>query len=597
MTPNLPAWTALDSVALPSPSGAPGESGGVTLLVATEGAVEAGWAGACAVGLARSWATAGHRVVLADADVLAPTLHEELGLPNREGLSDVLLWGASVRRVAQGVEDGGFYLMSAGTVVADGIVPFQADRWSHLCDGFREAGVIFAVFTPQASVSSGPVMDRASEVVLLAEESEDVTFLAKRIGLPVVGVVGRRAGDASTAETEPEATVPDEPTDRAVAEWGPGESGQPEAEASESMEPGVGQSEPEVSESQESVLEPESRGVGISESAGGPPGAPDDGGVGERVQAPATEGTTDAGERATAEPQTRDLDSTGEGDSVATLDSAMPGAPRVPPLEEVLEEVVTPPTRPPRRRPALLLVLLVVLLGIVGAALLGYLRIPGIPQLLQAPAHSEGRQGSTAAPGPLVSLPVRSPDVTPVASHPPERTPAATHPAEMTPVARFDIALAAYKDATVAAARVSRLKRALRGVVFTSVPVQVGGTLFHRVLVGVAADSAEAAALAGRVARATGLSSASWVIRSTPEAFYMGETAEQEVAERRVEELERRNLPAYTLAVDYSDGSTGYRIYVGAFADRVEASAMSTLLRELGLDGVILSDRFGRLPE
>jgi hypothetical protein len=206
----------------------------------------------------------------------------------------------------------------------------------------------------------------------------------------------------------------------------------------------------------------------------------------------------------------------------------------------------------------------------------------------------------TAAATPVASVAEHSSDLPTVATHATEITPAplVDQPvAEVTPIARFDIALAAYKSARTADARAASLRRSLPGTVVTSVPVEVNGTVFHRILVGVATDSAAAAVLAGRVAKATGMSSASWVIRSTPLAFSLGETADRRVAASRVEELVGLDLPAYALAVDYSDGSVRYRVYVGAFADRVEASFLSALLRERGLDGVTLSDRFGRLPE
>ena len=73
--------------------------------------------------------------------------------------------------------------------------------------------------------------------------------------------------------------------------------------------------------------------------------------------------------------------------------------------------------------------------------------------------------------------------------------------------------------------------------------------------------------------------------------------AERDAAETRAQELEAVDVPAYVLAVDYSDGSVRYRVYAGAFADRTEASSLSALLQKQGLDGATLSDRIGRLPE
>ena len=56
------------------------------------------------------------------------------------------------------------------------------------------------------------------------------------------------------------------------------------------------------------------------------------------------------------------------------------------------------------------------------------------------------------------------------------------------------------------------------------------------------------------------------------------------------------DVPAYVLAVDYTDGSTRYRVYAGAYADEAEASLLLLHLTDSGLNAAHLSDRKGRLP-
>jgi hypothetical protein len=68
-------------------------------------------------------------------------------------------------------------------------------------------------------------------------------------------------------------------------------------------------------------------------------------------------------------------------------------------------------------------------------------------------------------------------------------------------------------------------------------------------------------------------------------------------AQARADELSQSGLPAYVMAVDYSDGSTAFRIYVGAYADEVEAAYLSSVLAEQGLGRATFSHRTGRLPE
>ena len=58
------------------------------------------WAPHVAIQLAAAAARQGGRVVLADLSLDSPELHAPLGHPNEEGISDVFLFGASLRRIA-----------------------------------------------------------------------------------------------------------------------------------------------------------------------------------------------------------------------------------------------------------------------------------------------------------------------------------------------------------------------------------------------------------------------------------------------------------------------------------------------------------------
>jgi SPOR domain len=540
MTSNLPAWTALDSGALPMPSEPPGGPGRVVTVVVSDGALEAGWAGACAVALARGWAGAGYRVVLAYGAVTTPTLHHEVDLANGEGLTDVLLWGASVRRVARGIRDGGFYLITVGTVVADPAEVMEAPRWAALCEGFRDAGVTLAVFVPESSPGRDAVLARATDVVIVARADDDVSSAVNGVSAPVLAVLGRAD----------EGTGADESVEVGAAE-APSESG-----SGDVFTAGLVLGEPV-----------EDARVAPDEAPAGD-GGDDVGGL----DAEEAEAVAEAGAVGTA-PEAELVDPLALVDPLSPLmpEAGEGGAPRVPPLEEVLRGAVRTPARPAGRRRVLLLVLLLVLVGVVAAALLGYVHVPGIPPLLGKPA-------AVPAPGAAVA-------------------PIAELPKEVTPPAVFDVALGAYQDEVVARNRVSRLRDMVPGVIFTSVPVDVKGVTFRRVLAGPTADSTSAVALAGRIAQTTGLDPSSWVIRAGPRAFLLGETPDRDGALRRVEVLEGLDVPAYVLAVDYSDGSVRYRVYAGAFADEVEASFLSALLKERGLDGATLSVRIGRLPE
>jgi hypothetical protein len=368
MISKLPAWTALDAGALPRPSGVPGDAGRVVAILATDDAVEAGWAGACAVALARAWASSRYRVVLADLNLHAPTLHRELGLANGEGLTDILLWGASVRRVAQGVKDGGFYLVSAGTAVADAGSALASPRWAPLCDGFRNAGVTLAVFLPHNAPTRDAVLRQASEVMIVAPETEDLSPLMETTAPPVTAVVGRR----EASEAEPAPSAPSQPVTGAAAE--------PEAEPESlpgEQEMSVGEDEPTAGVDLQgaAATEDEATEHEATEAtpAKGAAGAARAGAVGKDVPKPL----------APVEPLLQ-LAPQKHGASTGEPAVAPKPAPEAPLREKVLNDAGTGVARPSGRRRGLLLaflVLVVVLLGLVGAALLGYRPIPGIPVL------------------------------------------------------------------------------------------------------------------------------------------------------------------------------------------------------------------------
>ena len=63
-----------------------------------------------------------------------------------------------------------------------------------------------------------------------------------------------------------------------------------------------------------------------------------------------------------------------------------------------------------------------------------------------------------------------------------------------------------------------------------------------------------------------------------------------------VDVLRGLDVPAYLLAIDFSDGSMRYRVYAGAYSDEREASYLQDHLRAHGLDDATLSTRVGRVP-
>jgi hypothetical protein len=404
MISKQPAWTALDAGALPVPSGAPGETGRVVAILATDDAVEAGWASACAVALARAWASSRYRVVLADLNLHTPTLHRELGLANREGLSDILLWGASLRRVAQGVKDGGFYLVSAGTAVADAGSALASPRWAPLCDGFRNAGVTLAVFLPQSAPTTDTVLRQASEVMIVAPETEDLSALMEATSPPVTGVVGRRGASGAA----PVSSAPSGPVAEAAAE--------PEEEPArvpEEQEMHFGVDEPAAAAGlqEAEVTEDEAPPTRMADESVTEARAPTEAGAAARA---GTIGDTDVAKPLAPVQPLPALAPPERGEAPVEPRPAL----EVPPLERVLEDAGTGVARPSGRRRGLLLALLllmVILLGLVGAALLGYRPIPGLPVLSEAGAGAGPSARSGEAPS--ITSVARVPTHVPAVAH------------------------------------------------------------------------------------------------------------------------------------------------------------------------------------
>jgi hypothetical protein len=208
--PALPDWQPLDQVGGTEESG--GTGGRVVAIVASQGAVAAGWAEHATLSLARTWTASGRKVMLVDGAIERPVLHELAGVPNVEGLSDATLYGASVGRVARQVEEGGYFLIPAGTAVADANAVVRSPRWDRLQRGFVEAGVTLAVFVRDGEPSTPAFLGSASEIVVIAGPS-DPTPAAVRDLEPLVRLVtgfgkGPREVASDSAPSAPTRTEP-----------------------------------------------------------------------------------------------------------------------------------------------------------------------------------------------------------------------------------------------------------------------------------------------------------------------------------------------------------------------------------------------------
>jgi len=194
----LPQWQSLDA-GVPVPNGR--SPGSIVAMVASAGAVEAGWAGTAALDLARAWSRGGEKVILVDGVLHDPTLHTFVETDNVEGLSDAALFGLSVGRIARPVDGGSFFLITAGTAVADANAVAASPRWGSLLGGFLEAGVKLLLFVRDGDSGCSAFLGSASDIIVLADEHESSPAAVRDLEGLVRAVVGR-SGEAVSPASE-----------------------------------------------------------------------------------------------------------------------------------------------------------------------------------------------------------------------------------------------------------------------------------------------------------------------------------------------------------------------------------------------------------
>ncbi len=216
MSAQLPAWQPLEPGAgswIEDSS----DTGRVVALLAPARSSGESWAGSATYALAAEWAEAGRRVVVADAALEEPSLHELAEIENAEGLVDAARFGSSVAHVARSVPGQAFFLITAGSPVADGASVPGSPRWRRLLDGFRQAGVTFVLFLREGGAGVQAFLRDAEDVVLLAPDPGSARVPVDGVGERIRAVLGPAAGAGpnAAATVDPEDAEPE--PDRFVA--------------------------------------------------------------------------------------------------------------------------------------------------------------------------------------------------------------------------------------------------------------------------------------------------------------------------------------------------------------------------------------------
>lgn len=123
-----------------------------------------------AIALAEARASRGHATVLADADLDAPRLHGQLGVENLEGLVDVFLFGASLRRVAVRPSSRHFAFAPAGAYSPDPAEVLQSPRWDRIAEELTGDDALLLVFLPAAAPGARQLSRRVRRAIVLGDD-------------------------------------------------------------------------------------------------------------------------------------------------------------------------------------------------------------------------------------------------------------------------------------------------------------------------------------------------------------------------------------------------------------------------------------------
>ena len=206
MNPENQAWQPLD----PAIGSLPGElesalgdgdsvSACVVILVDSE--IDRDWGAQASVAVAKRWAASGRRIILADARLDGPVLHEAVGVENGEGVSDMVLYGASAQRITERVE-GGLMLAPAGTPVIEVADVLAHVKWDMVIRGCREAGATLVFHVSTGTPGREAMTKRAEGVLVLAPPSKDVDAILGSESGPLIAVLGPANGDVPSVDAD-----------------------------------------------------------------------------------------------------------------------------------------------------------------------------------------------------------------------------------------------------------------------------------------------------------------------------------------------------------------------------------------------------------
>lgn len=155
-----------------------------------------------AANLAISLARDGARVLIVDADLRNPTLHEHFELENRAGLSEILSGAATMESVVQPSGVDGLLVITAGQPPVNPIRLFRSQAMSDFIEMVSQ-GADYVVFDSAAGSTFGDaavLAEHVQNVVLIHEAGRPPTIAEfefhkalERLGVNIIGLVLNKA--------------------------------------------------------------------------------------------------------------------------------------------------------------------------------------------------------------------------------------------------------------------------------------------------------------------------------------------------------------------------------------------------------------------
>ena len=154
-------------------------------------------------------------------------------------------------------------------------------------------------------------------------------------------------------------------------------------------------------------------------------------------------------------------------------------------------------------------------------------------------------------------------------------------------VARYSMAIGAFRDRNRAMTVVEQLGERAPNVWTTTVPVRVGETVFHRILVGFTDDRDVLGRVVEQVSSVLGEDPGPWIMREAGLALCLSGGGSLQEARQRVAELDHLGISAFVLRVPSTDREARIRVCSGSFEAASEADHLKETLARAGFDAFL----------